>query len=163
MFFLDGFARGLVLVILVIIVLPVLVIIGKLSAGHQDPVYYQAIPNAYAGRWVGSATAVQDPTGTDNPVRGHVSVQIPQGMSQSDGTRAYVSGPGPGCREYWTISDMGNGSVTFGSTIVAGGEASCGSSFSTVVMNMKDRSQMSVTWEDGATGTVLGTAIMSHG
>jgi hypothetical protein len=84
MFFLsNGFSRGfntIVFVFLVIIALPVLAVIGKLSAHHQDSVYYQTIPNTYVGQWVGNATPIQDPTGVDTPVSGHISVEIPQGM-----------------------------------------------------------------------------------
>ena len=75
---------------------------------------------------------------------------------------AIVEGPKPGCREDLTISDMSSSSVTFGSEFVTGSENSCGNADSVVVMTMETGNRISVTWQDGATGDAIGTAVISR-
>lgn len=93
---------------------------------------------------------------------GPVSIQIPRGMSESSDMQASVEGPKPDCRESLTISDMSRTSVTFGSEFVTGSEDSCGYADSVVVMTMDNGNRISVTWQDGATGYDLGTAVISR-
>jgi hypothetical protein len=155
-------------IILTILALPVVIIMGMISAHHEDSVYYASIPNAYVGQWKGSVTPIQDPTGVDTSVSGPVAVSIPKGLSESNNDPvnnggpglADVMGPGISCAEYWTISDIENNSVTFETVRVVGSEASCGSD-AQVVVTTNGKGRVSATWEDGF-GTVLGKAVLSH-
>jgi hypothetical protein len=151
---LDGIGRAFAAIaigLLLIVALPVLAVIGYVSSRHSDAVYNENIPNAYVGQWVGDVKP-EIPVEDDDlyyPIRGHIMVEIPKGLSQSNLLEvAAFYGPLPACRAQWTISDITSDSVTFDSSSVAGREKSCGTVDAIVVMKPKGRNQMSLTWED---------------
>lgn len=150
---LDTIDRGFTAVaigLLLIVALPVLAVIGYASDRHSEAVYNENIPKSYVGQWVGEVKPKISVEDQDlyYPIRGHITVKIRKGLSQSSQLTAAFYGPLPGCSAQWAIDDISSDSVTFDSSSVAGTEKSCGTVDAIVVMKPKGRNQMSLTWED---------------
>ena len=136
-------------------------IIGKILASHEEAVWYQSIPQAYAGNWSGRATGKPgaSPDGAP-PVDGAISVYIPSGMTRHMGT-AEVVGPGSQCAEEWGVDDIKAHSISFGTAITKGSDTICGdvdAAESEVIVTSQTLDRLSVKWVDY--GYTVGAAIL---
>jgi hypothetical protein len=159
----DGFRGCLGAILLVLLVggCAALVVIGKVSADHDQVLLNESIPKVYVGNWSGRTNGKPgvSPDGAP-PVDGPISVEIPSGMTVNTGA-AEVAGPGSQCAEEWTVTNISAHSVSFDTGLTKGSDNICGDvdiGESDVIVTNQGQNRLSVKWVDY--GYTVGQAVL---